>query len=358
MNKKYPSLDRVGPCPYTSAVLIALTSLFLLVKGAHAQTIVPTPHDVFMSVTFQTAIEGEATPTPTIAPTPTPTPGPSATPQASPTPTITPTETPLPQIGKIPFKIFGYAPSSTSVSLIGKNILELTSANESGYFEFNNVPLPEIKGEVGFYPELCIQAYFQESSTQPTCLAPLPVGNKSYEIGPVVLSPILIIEKGETTTNSQIKAIGKTTPNTEVSIFLAKEEQKTNILDIIDKIKLIKTVSAYYLPKYQTVSDANGNFEFNLPTESSSRWRVFAASLFQGQNSPKSNTLSFLVVPQTLELIQKLISFIISLFSRWFFDLILLEIIVALILFRAIRKTKSKITNSNKQITRLQKLSL
>ncbi|QLG69233.1 MAG: hypothetical protein CH104c_0001 [Candidatus Woesebacteria bacterium] len=352
MNKPYYRIDKDGPChnrielwpyTYTLAALITLCSPFLLAKDIQGQVITPTPHDVFMSVTFQTVIEGEATPTPTIAPTPTSTPSPSVTPALYPTPIITPTEIPTPPTEKTPFKIFGYAPSSTFVSLIGKNTLELTSANESGYFEFNNVPLPEIKGEVGFYPELCIQAYFQESSTQPTCLAPLPVGNKSYEIGPVVLSPILIIEKGEATTDSQIKAIGKTTPNTELAIFLAKEEQKTNILDIIDKIKLIKTVSAYYLPKYQTVSDANGNFEFNLPTESSSRWRIFAASLFQGQNSPKSNTLSFLVIPQTLELIQKLISFIISLFSRWFFNLILLEIIVALILFRAIRKTKSKI---------------
>jgi len=318
MNKPYYRIDKDGPCHKTLILTLALATLgSFLAPSAKGQEATPSPtHDVFMSVTFQSVIEGEATPTPTEIPT-------------------SPTE-------KIPFKIFGYAPSSTFVSLIGKNTLELTSANESGYFEFNNVPLPEIKGEVGFYPELCIQAYFQESSTQPTCLAPLPVGNKSYEIGPVVLSPILIIEKGETTTNSQIKAIGKTTPNTEVSIFLAKEEQKTNILDIIDKIKLIKTVSAYYLPKYQTVSDVNGNFEFNLPTESPSRWRIFAASLFQGQNSPKSNTLSFLVVSQALEFIQKTVSFVTFLLSKRFFNVIFAETIIVLLLIKSIKSSTEK----------------
>jgi hypothetical protein len=354
MNKPHYRIDKDGPCHKTLILTLALATLgSFLAPSAKGQEATPSPtHDVFMSVTFQSVIEGETTPSPTITPTTTPTPVPSFTPQASPRPTITPTETP--QTRKIPFKIFGYAPSDTVVSLSSKNILELTNADKSGYFEFNNVPLPEIKGVISFYPELCIQAYFQKSSTQPTCLAPLPVGNKSYEIGPVILSPTLTIEKGKITAKSQNKALGKTTPNTEVVIFLAREEMKINILNIISKLKPFRAVSAYYLPIYQTVSDANGNFEFSLPDRPEGRWRTFVASLFQGQNSPKSNTLSFLVVPQTLELIQKLISFIISLFSRWFFDLILFEIIVASILFRAIRKTKSKIPNSKSQITRFK----
>lgn len=335
MNNVCYRIDKDGPCQKNTTLIFIFTLLALMLpQKAKAQETTPNPtHDVFMSVTFQAVVEGEETPTPS--------PTPPTTPLASPSPTP-PTEILPPPIAKINLKIFGYAPSNTFVSLMGKNTLELTTSDTTGYFEFNNVPVPQTKGEVDFYPELCLQAYFQESSTQPTCLAPLPVGNSTYNIGPVILSPILIIEKGQATVNSQIKAVGKTTPNTEVSIFLAKEEQKTTIFDVIDKLKLIKTASAYYLPKYQIISDKNGNFEFNLPTDSSNLWRVFAASSFQGQNSPKSTTLSFFVVPQTFEFLQKLMLFIISLFSKLFFNLIIAELFVILILARLIRKERKR----------------
>jgi hypothetical protein len=331
-------------------IIIALLFVQSLVLSGEvkAQTATPTPEissNVNVSVTI--VVPQPQTPTPTPGPTTTPSPLPGeTTPTETPTttPTIQPPYTPPTTAKKVGMKIYGYAPSDVFVSLMGRNVLELTKSNLSGYFEFNNVPIPQATEILKFYPELCLQAYYKEVSTQPVCLPKIPTGQEEYSIGPVVLSPILIIEKGSSAVNSQVKAVGKTTPNTEVFVFLAKEEQKTTIFDFIEKIKLIQNVSAYYLPRYQTISDDNGNFEFNLPTESSSRWRVFAASNFQGQNSPKSNTLSFLVVPQTFGLIQKILSLLASLFSQWFFNLVLLEIIITLILLRSIAKTK-KINN-------------
>lgn len=341
MNNHYYRVDKDGPCQKTLISILILALALVLPKKIKAQTQTPNPTaDVFMSVTFQAEIKGEETPTPIATPSPSPT--------LAPAPIITP----IPEIERIGLKIFGYAPSSTFVSLTGKNTLELTTANDTGYFEFNNVLLPETKGKVSFYPELCLQAYFQEISTQPTCLAPLPVGNKSYNIGPVILSPIITIEESNLYTNSQVKAVGKTTPNTKVLISLAQEEQKTTIINIIEKIKIIKTASAYYLPKYQIISDDNGNFEFNLPTTKSAKWRIFAVSQFQGQNSPKSNTLSFLVLPQSLKLIEKIILLLLSLFSKLFFNLIILEIVIIMILIASIKKAKqSKKANRKSRST-------
>jgi len=71
----------------------------------------------------------------------------------------------------------------------------------------------------------------------------------------------------------------------------------------------IKEASAYSIPIYQIISDSNGNYEFNLPSETSSRWRIFAASDFQGKNSAKSNTLSFWVKPSIFRWLEKAAAF-------------------------------------------------
>lgn len=331
MNNPQPLPDKVRLCQ-NIITIIFLT--LILPQFARAQTAAPTTSDTTVSVTFKT-VEGETpTPTPTLTPTPTSTPITSGTP----TPTIPPqpqiSPTPTPEATKVPqinLKIFGYGPPNIPVSLVGKNILELTTSNEIGYFEFKNIPLPEIKGLLKLYPEFCLQGYYKESSTQPVCLPRLPVGNLEYNIGPVILSPIIIIEKGEIASGEQVKATGKTTPNSEVSIYLTKEEKKT-FFNFFEEIKFIKTASAYYLPRYQTISNENGDFEFNLPSESPAKWRLFSAASFQGQNSPKSNTLSYLVIPKTFEFFKNIIGFLLSFFSHWFSILITIEIVSIIIL--------------------------
>ncbi len=119
------------------------------------------------------------------------------------------------------------------------------------------------------YPEICLQAQDSQSrTTQPTCIPALPVGQYYYQVGPVLLSPTLSLEKGEVIKGEQAAAYGKTTPLTQVDIYLAKE-------------------------KSDIESDRNGDFEFNLPTQDTDQWLVFAGANIQGAASPKSNTLTF-----------------------------------------------------------------
>lgn len=301
-----------------------------------------------MSATIK--IPSEATPTPTIPPIPTGTP--TTTPPPTPTeitPTLTPT-TPTPSpviISKVKLTIFGYGPASIPVSLTGKNVLELTTSNENGYFEFNNVPLPDITESLKFYPELCLQGYYKEVSTQPVCLPKIPTGQEEYNIGPVLLSPIIVIENQETRVNSQIKAVGKAIPNSPIQVYLAKESQQS-ILNILKKIKMIQKVSAYYLPKYEAKSDEKGNFEFNLPTDSQAKWRIFTAYTFQNQNSPKSNTLTYQVKSPTLEFINKITQYLINIvLGEPLMAFIILEVIFLIFLiYLTIRKGKHYKTKS------------
>lgn len=236
--------------------------------------------------------------------------------------------------------IFGYSPANIPVSLTGRNVLELTTSDADGYFEFVNVPLPDITENLIFYPELCLQAYYKEVSTQPTCLPKIPAGQNEYKIGPVLISPILVIEKSEALVNSQIKATGKAIPNSSVFVYLAKEKSQ-GIINLLENIKIIRTASAYYLPKYEITSDENGSFEFNLPTESQAKWRIFTAYSFQNQNSPKSNTLSYEVKSPFLEFLNKItVSILGFVFENPITTFITFEVILIIILIFLIKKEK------------------
>lgn len=248
--------------------------------------------------------------------------------------------------------IFGYGPAGIPVSLTGKNVLEITTSNESGYFEFNNVPLPDLTETLKFYPELCLQGYYKEVSTQPVCLPKIPTGQEEYKIGPVLLSPIIVIENQEALVKSQIKAVGKAIPNSPIQAYLAKESRE-NILNIIKNIRLIQKVSAYYLPKYETKSDENGNFEFNLPTDSQAKWRIFVSYTFHDQNSPKSNTLSYQVKSPILELIKKFLQYLIKfILSEPLISLIIVEILFLIVLiYLTTKKDRHPKTKKKEKIT-------
>jgi len=244
-------------------------------------------------------------------------------------------------IGEPKLTLFGYGPVGSQVTLNGIGILEVTAANDIGYFEFNNVFLPRGGDGQEFYPEFCLQAHYEEISTQPTCLAPLPSGKFDYRIGPVVLSPTLALEKGTIFTAEQVKAYGRTLPNTEITVFLAKEENQ-GFSDFLKSIWPIKEASAYSIPTYQITSDSNGNYEFNLPSETSSRWRIFAASDFQGKNSAKSNTLSFWVKSSIFRWLEKAAAFFGLLWKDYFPYLIIFELVIIGFLIRLLTGKREK----------------
>ena len=239
-------------------------------------------------------------------------------------------------LGEPRLRLWGYAPTETNVKLEGIGVSDRTVSRKDGYFEFNKVflPIPSLSEEERdfVYPEICLQATdAPNATTQPTCIPPLPFGDYNYDIGPVVLSPTFVIEKGSLYQKEQVKASGKTTPNTQVSVYLAREESGSSFFTIV------KETFAYYIPTYQILSDENGYYEFNLPADSSDRWRVFTASTILENNSPKSNTISFKVLPQYFSFFAFL-SYLLALIKPYLlFILILLQIVVILLLYYYIK---------------------
>lgn len=177
----------------------------------------------------------------------------------------------------------GYAPSSSKVILTGEGIFEERSAEVSGWFSFDNI---HKTGSTDEYPELCLIAYLGNLSTQPTCLPSLPGGNNSYNIGPVILSPIISIEQNVFLLGTQVALNGTTIPNTPVNIYFAENSST---------LALVQKALAYSIPAYQVESDSKGDFQLNLPSNTIAKWKVYAATTYLDSSSPKSNTLNFTV---------------------------------------------------------------
>ncbi|HJX45977.1 MAG TPA: hypothetical protein VJ399_02305 [Patescibacteria group bacterium] len=312
--------------------------LFLGYKTVKAQLDEEQDTDVSATVTGPTATptsspsaSGTPTPTPTLTPKPTYKPGVTATPLATPTP---PSGI---------FKIYGYAPSNSKVYMTGIAVSEETLSREDGYFEFNRLFFPTFLSFLsGYkYPELCL--FSQDESkrlTSPVCIPRLPLSSQTNEVGPILLSPTFEIERGSFKTNEQSKAIGKTLPNTQVEIYIAREKQGSSFFNIV------KSLWAYYIPTYQLTSNEFGNFEFNLPNDPDI-WRVFAIARVQNNFSAKSNTLTFVVFPSYLWIFMIIMQFLKNLLqficSNWIFIIILIQIvIIALLICHITRRRKTK----------------
>ena len=237
-------------------------------------------------------------------------------------------------IGKPKLSLFGYAPSRSKVMLSGIGVSDTTTATSNGYYEFTNVFLPSpINKKLLVYPEICLTAVDKMGlTTQPTCIPPLPLGDTQYNIGPVILSPTFQLEKGSSNKNDTVKAFGITTPDSRVSIYLAKEREKTPIFSVI------KNASAYYIPTYQIQSDKHGYFEFSLPTDSTNIWKLFASTKVLGANSPKSNTLTFRILSSFLLFIKRLMALIALLKPYLIYLVIFIEILIILFLMIKLRR--------------------
>ena len=300
---------------------------------------------------------------PTATATPTSTPSASGTP--SPTPTLTPKPTYKPGITPTPtatsspsptgiFKIYGYAPSNSKVYMTGIAVSEETVSLSDGYFEFNRLFFPTFLSFLsGYkYPELCLFSQDQTKRlTSSVCIPRLPLSSQTSEVGPILLSPTFELERGSFNTNEQTKATGKTLPNTQVEIFIAREKQGSSFFNIV------KSVWAYYIPTYQLTSNEYGNFEFNLPNDPDI-WRVFAIAKVQNNFSAKSNTLTFSIFPSYLRLLMIIIQFLKNLLlficPNWIYIVVLIQIVIIALLIRHItrrRKTKKVKSVGKRKLT-------
>ena len=266
--------------------------------------------------------------------TPTPSPSPTATTEAE-----TPYPYPSPEAEEGKFIIYGYAPSLSKVNLTGIGVSERSLSDTSGYFEFRRLTFPTILSHLvgNWYPELCLHAVDDAfRQTYPVCIAPLPLSSNSRNIGPIILPPTLSVSKGSVSKNEQLQASGKTTPDSEVEVYLARATTPRNVFTII------KEALAYYVPTYRTTSDDQGNFEFNLPNDSPNTWRIFAASKVLGASSAKSNTLTFNI----LSSYSSIITFILYLFRLLrpylIHIVIFFQVLIVILLLCRLRKKKTK----------------
>lgn len=253
-------------------------------------------------------------------------------------------------IGEPKLTLYGWGPVKSKISFTGLAVAETQESDANGFFIFTKIflPAPHIGTDRKNYeyPELCLQAIDEEKrSSQPTCIPPLPAKKYNYNIGPVLLSPIISLDKGRISEGEQISLKGKTTPYAPLNVYLANQLSPRKM-----SFGLIKTANAYYIPKYQTTSDKEGNFEFNLPNQSRGKWNMFVASETLGYNSPKSNSLTFSVISPLLSLLEKIIACLKFLKPYLLYIVILFELIIltAIIIYSGRRREKKVRLGVNK----------
>jgi len=254
-------------------------------------------------------------------------------------------------IGEPKLTVFGWASPQALVELKGQRVSELAIADSEGYFYFDRIFLPPPKPN---YPEVCLSVVDRASriSSFPTCLPPLPPKLGEIRVGPVLLPPTLSLEQGEFLPGQQVKANGATFPNSKVKIFLANKtfhlrgEKSASRRIGVPTVgggkhlggEFVKTVYAHFLPQYEIQSDAQGNFEFNLPASYPQKWKVYATAEFQGSPSPKSTSLSFKVLSWWEWFWRKTKNILLAIFSflrpHWWWLIIAGEILLILILWR------------------------
>lgn len=256
-------------------------------------------------------------------------------------------------VGESKLTLYGYTSPWAKVLLEGIGVGRETKADETGYFLFDRVFLPDptskwispLKTDLA-YPELyLISVDTQAHASSPVQLPQIPLGNYEIVVGPVLMSPTLVLEKGQYLPNEQIVASGQTIPKTQVSIFLAnniKEEKGwfkrveqwfLKALTLNPSIYIIPPQTfAYKIPNYQVLSNEKGEFQFNLPKGTPASWHIFANTSYLESPSPKSNTLNFRVLNALEWLLGRLTGILLGLWlflkPYWWILVISLQVIL------------------------------
>jgi len=222
------------------------------------------------------------------------------------------------------FTLYGYTSPNALVDMESSSGYDETRADDKGYYEFRNRYSPVSPLEV------CLTAQDQFGRTSnPVCLPSFP--NNSYiTIGPVVLSPTLSFDKSDYYIGDEVVLSGQTIPNTDVSLEMFTQDTKNSKLE--SRFSFIKPVEAFSFPNLTTKSDSFGNFAISLPSASAKTYRLFAQANYNEQNSPKSLTLQFKILPVWMIII-KFFLFIWSLIKSRLLEIIILGQIIILIYY-------------------------
>ncbi len=190
------------------------------------------------------------------------------------------------------FFLYGYTSPFAQVYLEGIGIIAQTTADKTGYFSLDNNLSPLLPREA------CLSAKDQLGRrSSPTCLPAFPL---SYDvnIGPVLLSPTLSLNKPQYYTGEEVVISGQTIPNTDVILSLFVDSSKKSLIDyLVVKLNPIKSVFAFGFPDLQTKTDNEGNYSLTIPSAKSDLFRLFASALYDKQSTPQSARLSLKILP-------------------------------------------------------------
>jgi len=183
-------------------------------------------------------------------------------------------------VGAYKLILMGYTSPKAIVEVtMGDRLSETTIARDDGIFLFYDIWMPENITELCF-----ITTDVDGISSAPICLPAPPA--KDTSIFDIYLPPTFTLETNQVTYNSTAPAAGRTTPDSEVDIYLFRKETPG----------LVPAAYARSAPKVTIISDSKGYFEFSLPSNTRTIYRVFVGSKFGDFISPKSNTLTYWVI--------------------------------------------------------------
>jgi hypothetical protein len=235
-----------------------------------------------------------------------------------------PTPTPLPP-GEKWFKLSGYTSPNALVTIQNPGIHNEVFADANGYFVFKYLGLSL------FREDICLIAHDTENRTTPSTCIPPPSVADGKEIGPVLLPPSTSISSGNAYIGDTVTLTGQTIPDVDVKLALFTDETKQNTLSFLPS--LIPSAYAYNLPQFSLKSNTRGEYSLTLPTASSQFLRMFSRALYQGNSTPKGNTLILDIFPLWMILFRFFSNFFSILGAHIFEILILLQLYVLLMYF-------------------------
>lgn len=209
------------------------------------------------------------------------------------------------------------------------NVNLTTVANDQGVFHFTNALMPPTTGDFCF-----TSIDTAHIASPPLCFAPPPASTRT-QIKGIILPPSLTIDKDVFKQGEMVTAQGKTAPDSEIKVFLF-EDENPSLIELLDAF--IPQVFAREGPALTITSNAQGDFDFNLPSFKSTAWRLFVGTQKTqfGQNpSPKSNILSFASLSWWLWLVLTVLAYSIK-FLNLFINFLFQPTIIILILLSAI----------------------
>lgn len=228
-------------------------------------------------------------------------------------------------IGDYTFSLFGYTSPYALVTFEGMGIFDTTTADDQGYFQFNNRFSPFSSREA------CLSSKDQFGRlSSPVCLPPFPV-DYNVTIGPVIISPTISLNKTDFFLGDQVVLSGQAIPNSEVNLAIFNENGGGYSFP---SFSFIKPVEAFTFPKITSRSDSMGNFSINLPSSSPEKYRLFAQVNYIKSISPNSVKLNLEILPIWM-IILKFFQFLFSLLRPRLLEIaITLEILYILWVLR------------------------